>query len=158
MFNFVYGAMASNFALYTIDRFAAQPAQNALIFMIVGLVGATTQILGVRYLAPRFGEKRLVLFGLLSQIAGFVWIAVAPSFRLLYPASALVGLGNAFMRPSITALMSNEVPLREQGRIAGVMASVMSLTYVLGPLWAGVAYDHITPAAPYWSGALLLAA
>ncbi|MGA2677211.1 MAG: hypothetical protein ACLQG5_04525 [Methanobacterium sp.] len=27
---------------------------------------------------------------------------------------------------------------------------------VLGPLWAGLVYDLITPSAPYWMGVILL--
>ena len=35
--------------------------------------------------------------------------------------------------------------------------SLTSLTYVFGPLWAGVTYDYVMPSAPYWTGAILLA-
>jgi len=34
------------------------------------------------------------------------------------------------------------------------MQSVASLTRILGPLWAGLAFDHIDRGAPYWTGAL----
>lgn len=61
------------------------------------------------------------------------------------------------MRPTLTALISNGVSFREQGKVAGVTASLTSLAYVFGPLWAGVSYDYVMPSAPYWTGALLLA-
>lgn len=156
VFNLVYGCLASNFAVYTIDRFHAKPVQNALIFTTVGAAGAATQVIGVRPLASRIGEKRLALSGLLVQIVGLLGILVAPAFVWLYGATGLIGIGNGLMRPALTALMSNPLPLRAQGRIAGVSLSLMSLAYVVGPLWAGLSYDHIGPSTPYWSGALLL--
>jgi DHA1 family tetracycline resistance protein-like MFS transporter len=157
VFNFVYGAMANNFSVYTIEKFRAPPFQNATIFTLVGTIGFIIQAGVVQRLVPRFGEKKLALGGLVLQVLGFLGIVVAPAFWLLYPISALIGAGNAFMRPTLTALISNGVSFREQGKVAGVTASLTSLTYVLGPLWAGASYDYVMPSAPYWSGALLLA-
>ncbi len=157
VFNLVYGAMANNFSVYTIEKFSAQPLQNATIFTLVGAIGFVIQVGVVRWLVPKFGEKRLVLGGLALQVLGFLGIVVAPAFWLLYPISALLGAGNAIMRPTLTALISNRVSFRQQGQVAGVTASVTSLTYVLGPLWAGISYDYVMPSAPYWTGALLLA-
>jgi MFS family permease len=158
IFNFVYGAMASNFSFYTMERFGAEPLQNAMIFTLVGSVGAATQLAGVPTLVPRLGERSLALLGLVIQICGFLGVVFARSMRLLYPVSALLGIGNGLMRPSLTALISNSVSPLEQGHVAGVTASITSLTYVLGPLWAGISYDRIMPTAPYWTGALLLGA
>jgi DHA1 family tetracycline resistance protein-like MFS transporter len=157
VFNLVYGAMANNFSVYTIEKFSAQPLQNATIFTLVGAIGLMTQAGLVRWLVPKVGEKRLVLGGLALQVFGFLGVVVAPTFSLLYPVSALIGVGNAVMRPTLTALISNRVSFRQQGQVAGVTASLTSLTYVFGPLWAGVSYDYIMPSAPYWTGAILLA-
>jgi MFS transporter, DHA1 family, tetracycline resistance protein len=157
VFNFVYGAMATNFSVYTIERFRAQPLENAAVFMLVGTIGVIVQAGVVPRLVPRFGEQRLALSGLALQVLGFVGIVVAPAFWALYLITALIGAGNAFMRPTLTALISNSVSFREQGKVAGVTASLTSLTYVFGPLWAGVTYDYIMPSAPYWTGAILLA-
>ncbi len=157
IFNFVYGVMANNFSVYTIEKFSAQPFQNALVFMLVGSIGFILQAGFIRRLVPKFGEKKLALSGLALQALGFLGIVFAPTFWALYPISALIGAGNALMRPTLTALISNGVSLREQGRVAGVTASLTSLTYVFGPLWAGVSYDYIMPSAPYWTGTILLA-
>jgi MFS family permease len=156
VFNLVYGAMANNFSVYTIEKFSAQPLQNATVFTLVGAIGLIVQAGVVRWLVPRYGEKKLALGGLALQIFGFLGIVVAPAFWLLYPISALIGAGNALMRPTLTALIANRVSFRQQGQVAGVTTSLTSLTYVLGPLWAGVSYDYVMPSAPYWTGALLL--
>jgi MFS transporter, DHA1 family, tetracycline resistance protein len=157
IFNFVYGVMANNFSVYTIEKFNAQPSQNALVFILVGSIGFIIQAGFIRRLVPKFGEKMLVLSGLSLQALGFLGIVFAPAFWVLYPISVLIGAGNALMRPTLTALISNGVAPHEQGKVAGVTASLTSLTYVFGPLWAGVSYDYIMPSAPYWTGTILLA-
>ena len=157
VFNFVYGGMATNFSVYTIEKFRAQPLENAAVFTLVGTIGVILQAGVVPRLVPRFGEQKLALSGLALQVLGFLGIVVAPAFWALYPITALIGAGNAFMRPTLTALISNSVSFREQGKVAGVTASLTSLTYVFGPLWAGVTYDYVRPSAPYWTGSILLA-
>ncbi len=156
VFNFVYGGMATNFSVYTIEEFRAQPLENAAVFTLSATIGVIVQAGVVPRLVGRFGEQKLALSGLVLQVLGFLGIVLAPAFWALYPITALVGAGNALMRPTLTALISNSVSLREQGKVAGVTISLTSLTYVFGPLWAGVTYDYVMPSAPYWTGALLL--
>jgi len=156
VFNFVYGGMATNFSVYTIEEFRAQPLENAAVFTLSATIGVIVQAGVVPRLVGRFGEQKLALSGLALQVLGFLGIVVAPAFWALYPITALVGAGNALMRPTLTALISNSVSLREQSQVAGVTTSLTSLTYVFGPLWAGVTYDYVMPSAPYWTGALLL--
>ena len=157
VFNFVYGGMATNFSVYTIEKFGAQPLENAAVFTLVGAIGVIVQAGVVPRLVGRFGEQQLALSGLALQVLGFLGIVIAPAFWALYPITALIGAGNALMRPTLTALISNSVSFREQGKVAGVTASLTSLTYVFGPLWAGVTYDYVRPSAPYWTGSILLA-
>jgi DHA1 family tetracycline resistance protein-like MFS transporter len=157
VFNFVYGGMATNFSVYTIEKFGAQPLENAAVFTLSATIGVIVQAGVVPRLVPRLGERRLALSGLVLQVLGFLGIVVAPAFWALYAIIALIGAGNALMRPTLTALISNSVSFREQGKVAGVTASLTSLTYVFGPLWAGVTYDYVMQSAPYWTGAILLA-
>lgn len=102
VFNFVYGAMASNFSVYTIEKFGAPPFENASVFTLVGAIGFIIQAGVVQRLVPRFGEKKLALSGLVMQVLGFLGIGVALAFWLLYPISTLIGAGNAFMRPTLS--------------------------------------------------------
>ncbi len=74
----------------------------------------------------------------LDMLGAAIRIPVQAYIVRLYNTDALIGAGNAFMRPTLTALISNGVSFREQGKVAGVTASLTSLTFVLGPLWAGL--------------------
>ena len=48
---------------------------------------------------------------------------------------------------------------QEQGELAGVDGSLGGLAAMLGPLWAGLAYDHVMVGSPFWiSSVIFLAA
>ncbi|HJZ45895.1 MAG TPA: MFS transporter, partial [Roseiflexaceae bacterium] len=107
-------------------------------------------------LVPPFGEKTLAIAGLALQALGFVAIIVAPSASMLYPIALISSASAGLIYPTLTALIANQVAPQEQGQVAGVSTALSGLMSVFGPLWAGAAYDQLAPAAPFWSGALVL--
>jgi multidrug resistance protein len=157
-FSFAMSGMQSNFAVFTMHRFGLSPAANAVIFMWIGATAAITQGLLVRKAMPRWGERRLATGGLGLSICGFLLIAFTPRLWLVYPAAAVVALGTGLAGPALTGLVSRRVAPNEQGHILGVNMSLGSLARVFGPLWAGAMFDLASTGAPYWSGALWLAA
>ena len=85
-------------------------------------------------------------------------ILFAPLLFLVYPASMLVSVMSSFTFPALTTLNTNRVSHREVGLLMGVTTAINSLMNIAGPLWAGLAFDHIMPGSPYWIGAIILAA
>lgn len=156
-FNLAFNAMTNNVPLYLIDKFGARPLDSAGLFVTVGVVHIVVQGGIVGRLVPRLGEKRVALIGLVVQVFGYLGVAWSPSLWAVYPVTVLITTGIALAMPSLNALVTNSVPSDAQGQVAGVSAAVVGVTSVLGPLWAGVAYDCVMPSAPYWTGALLLA-
>jgi len=157
-FNFAFAGLQSNFSLFTFARFNWGPGQNAALFAFLGIVGVIMQGFVVRKIGGRFGDRRLAIFGLSVQAIMYALLAFAPQGWMLYPVTGLVSVGNAMATPTLTGMVSNGVSPREQGMILGVVSSVNSLTRIFGPLWAGAAFDFVSPGAPYWTGALWIAA
>ncbi|MDX1981417.1 MAG: MFS transporter [Bryobacteraceae bacterium] len=155
LLNFSFGGLQANFALFTLVRFEFTPQQNAWIFTFIGLCAAITQGLIVRRLSPILGERRLSLIGLAILTAGFVLISVSYAKWMLYLAVVLVS-GVGLASPSQIALLSHRVSSREQGWLLGTTQSLVSLTRVLGPIWAGWTFDVLGTGSPYSTGALLL--
>jgi DHA1 family tetracycline resistance protein-like MFS transporter len=54
--------------------------------------------------------------------------------------------------PSITGLISQRASSSEQGRLMGGTQVVLNLALIFGPLIAGLAFERIDVAAPYWIG------
>lgn len=142
-------------AVFAIERCALTPFELAMVFLAGG--SATTAVQGglVGRLAPRVGEQRLALVGLLLQAFDLVATVVAPLAWLLSPIT-IISAGSGLIYPSLTALPANQVPPQDQGRVAGVGTALSRLMSTVGPLEAGAAYDHVGGSAPFWTGALLL--
>ncbi len=152
--SFAMAGLQSNYAVFTREQFGLGPAGTAWLFTLVGAISVLVQGVLLRRIPIRGRERTIAMSGLALMATGFAATAFAPSVLWLYPATGLLALGNAAAAPMLTAEVSRNVSGEEQGRMLGSMQSVASLTRILGPLWAGLAFDHIGYGAPYWTGAL----
>jgi predicted MFS family arabinose efflux permease len=85
-------------------------------------------------------------------------VYLVPAFWMQYPAVILLTACNGLLMPTFGALVANNVAPHEQGSISGVTTALGGLMSVLGSLWVGALYDQVSPAAPFWTGALFLIA
>jgi MFS family permease len=108
-------------------------------------------------LQPRLGEERLLLGGLSLMALDLGLIALVPSGFLLYPVVGTLAVGTGLAIPALTSLISRRVSGRVQGKVMGGLQAILSLTLIVGPVVAGLAFDHLGVPAPYWLGALLAA-
>jgi MFS family permease len=156
LFYFAFNGYPGILSVFAIERFSVQPFEIAIVFLVGGAANAIVQGGLVGRLAPIFGERTLVIAGLILQAFGLVGTMVAPAFWMLYPIIILSSAGAGLIYPTLSALMANHVPPQQQGQVAGVNTALSGLMSVFGPLWAGVAYDKIMFSAPFWSGAIVL--
>ncbi len=153
--NFAFSGLQSNFSLFTLVRFQYTPQQNAWIFAYIGLLAAFVQGVLVRRLNPVLGEQKIATLGMAMLIAGFFGVAFAANTSHLMV--AIIGVaGVGFASTAYMAMLSHKVSAREQGWLLGSTQSVLSLTRVAGPIYAGAVFDSIGPGSPYWTGALML--
>jgi MFS transporter, DHA1 family, tetracycline resistance protein len=111
----------------------------------------------IRKLLPIFGEARLAVGGLVLMAVAFGLVAIVPAGWMLFPALGLLAVGSGAATPSLTSLISRRVSPQAQGSVLGGTQALTSLTMVVGPLFAGLVFDLIGPAAPYIAGTLLIA-
>lgn len=151
--NFAFAGLQTNFSNFTMDRFQFTADQNAWVFAFIGVMVAVMQGGVVRRLIPIFGESKLALAGFGLFTAGFLLLAASWIPWWIYPAVGLIAVGSSFTNPTLNAMVSRRAGPSEQGSILGTTQSVLSLTRVFGPLWAGMVFDHLGSGAPYWTGA-----
>jgi MFS family permease len=151
LFNFGFAGFQSNFATFNRDQFHWGTEQNAWLFAYIGLVSSAVQGGLIRQLLPHFGEQQLAIVGLVLTSLGTGGVAFVPSGAWLYLCSTLIALGVGLCMPTLRGLISKGVSQQEQGRTLGGMQALASLGLVLGPLWAGLVFDHIGYSAPYWT-------
>ena len=141
--------LQTTFVLYADYRYQWGPRAVGYVLMLVGACDGLVQAVLTRKLAPRFGERRLMLGGMLCGIGSFMVMGLADTgavFLLGIPLMALWGLS----QPPIQSLMTHEVDPHEQGRLQGAISSLQSFADIFGPaLFAGIFSFSIPPASPW---------
>jgi DHA1 family tetracycline resistance protein-like MFS transporter len=155
LFFFVFNGNNNIVPVFMIEKFAVQPWQIAVLFAIGGITMAIMQGGLVGPLVKRFGEKPLAVNSLLLQALATIGMVTVPALWMLYPVGVINSLGTGLIWPTLGALLANSVSYDEQGKVSGVGTALGSLMSVFGPLWAGAAYDRLTPVAPFWIGAAI---
>jgi len=157
LLNLAFAGLVNNFPLFSHTRFGWGTTSNAFFFAFVGVCAVLTQGLLIGRLQPRFGEIKLLMGGLALTSLNLALVALVPSGVLLYPVVGLLALGTGLAIPSLTAIISNRTPAETQGRLMGGMQAILSLSMILGPALAGVAFDYLGVPAPYIIGGILAA-
>jgi MFS transporter, DHA1 family, tetracycline resistance protein len=155
LFFFVFNGNNSMLSVFMIEKFAVQPWQLAVLFAVGGLSMGIMQGGLVGPLVERFGEKPLASNSFLIQALAAIGLVSLPALWMSYPIMVINSLGTGLIWPTLGALLANSVSYDEQGKVNGVSTALGSLMSVFGPLWAGMVYDRIAPAAPFWLGALI---
>lgn len=155
-FNLAFSGLQSNFSLFTLAKFNWGPQENAILFSVIGIVSAITQAMIVRRLVKSYRDQTIAVTGLLVQTGSYLFTAFVPTAALVYVASAVTSFGVGITQPTLSGIVSNSVSDQEQGVMLGTTQSVAALTRIIGPLWAGFAFDWLGPGAPYWSGAIFI--
>lgn len=153
---FAMSGLTSNFAVYTLNRYALTASQNALVLVWLGVVSVVIQGYVVRKLLPRLGENRMASDALAISVVGYATLAWSPSAWMLFPAIGIIAIGNGLAGPAMQGMLSRLAEDHEQGAVMGVSTSLSSLARVGGPIFAGATFDHLGMSAPYWSGAAFM--
>lgn len=151
-----FQGMTAILALFLAVRFGVTEQSIGYYFMYIGAISvlARAGILGP--VVDRFGEARLSRFGIIVLALGLATIPLAHGVVGLALSVALVPIGTAFTFPCITALLSRVISRHECGLYMGVQQTFGGVARVIGPLWAGWAYDHLGIGVPFWTGALVV--
>ncbi len=140
--------LQTTFVLYADYRYSWGPQAVGYVLMLVGACDGFVQAVLTRKLAPKFGERRLMLGGMLCGIGSFLVMGLAGSgmvFLCGIPLMALWGLS----QPPIQSLMTHQVDPSEQGRLQGAISSLASFAGIFGPfLFAQVFSFSISPSSP----------
>jgi MFS transporter, DHA1 family, tetracycline resistance protein len=156
LFNLAFDGANATTGVFVARKFVTQPWHLGLLFVVSGIAIALVQALFTQRLVGRFGEKRVALTGLIGNAVTGLLIFSAPLLWLLYPVVFLSGGLTGFIWAPMGALAANSVSEREQGQLAGVNAALSGLMAAIGPLWGGLAYDHLMPGSPYLISAVIV--
>ncbi len=117
-----------------IAKFGWSAAMLGITLAIFGILMALVQAFLTAPAVKYFGEVRLTFIGLIAAILGSIGFAVAPQFGFV-AVSLLIYAPEGFVQPMLSALISKLVPDDAQGELQGGLASIMSISMLLGTLF-----------------------
>lgn len=140
--------LQTTFVLYADYRYGWGTRAVGLVLMLVGACDGSVQAFLTGRLTPRFGERHVLVAGMLCGIGAFLLMGLADVgwvFLLGIPLMALWGLSG----PPIQAIMTHQVDPTEQGRLQGAITSLGSFAGIFGPtLFAQIFSFSISPSSP----------
>ena len=149
--------MEASLFLYVQDVFDWNLTKASMGFAYVGLVMVFTQGYLIRKFLPKYGERRLMLIGLLLGGVGLAGIAFSDEVWKLALFTTFLGLGVGMSNPSITGSISLLSDKEEQGGVMGVNQSLSAVARIIGPALGGWFYRDISIGSPFLvAGGLLM--
>ncbi|TWI03666.1 DHA1 family tetracycline resistance protein-like MFS transporter [Luteimonas cucumeris] len=157
---FAHHVFSAVFVLYAGYRYGWSAWQVGVLLAMVGVLDMIVQGVLVGPAVKRFGDRKVMVFGLFGGAVGIACMGLAPTgllFTLAMLPNALWGLA----MPTLQSLMTQRVSESEQGQLQGANNSVASIAGVLSPLFFGTVYAlSVGPDArlPHPGAAFLIAA
>jgi len=146
----VWGLAPFAFAGYTVAlplhaqrAYGWTATQLSVFFIEVGLTSAIVQGLLFGKLAPRLGERRLLLIGLFGMTLGIGGVPFLATGFALYVWTFILAFSNSLFAPAATGLVSVYAGPAEQGSVLGSAQAIAALGRSLGPLALGLSYDRL---------------
>jgi DHA1 family tetracycline resistance protein-like MFS transporter len=129
--------------LYTNFKFGWGPRESGFSLFVVGLVAVIVQGGLLGRLIRAFGERRLILAGMLSGALAYAGYGLATHGWMLYVIIAcnFLAMGTVV---TIQGIVSKAAAPEEQGRVMGTLSSLQSLMGVIAPIVGNSVLAQVT--------------
>jgi MFS family permease len=144
-----FSSMTAVLALFLRTRFGLDEAHIGYIFPILGAVSVVMRAGVLGRLVSRFGEVKLMRAGAVLLGVGLVAYPLPKHLAAFVPVMLLVPIGTALLFPATSALLSQRCPRTELGQVLGVQQAFGGIARILGPIWAGAAFENLGPGVPF---------
>ncbi len=156
-------AVQTNWSYFTMYKFRWD---ERMVGISMGIMGAMTLLVQgglIRYIHPKIGNERSIFYGITFYCIGMLLFAFAGEAWMMFAILVIYCLGG-IAGPALQAVISAKIPANEQGDLQGALASVISITSIIGPpLMTNIFYfftQDQTPfkfdGAPFFLGFLLM--
>jgi MFS transporter, DHA1 family, tetracycline resistance protein len=133
VFGLVAAIPGTIWVLYGAERFGWDPVHMGFSLSVFGVSGALVQAFLVGPLSRRFGDLGTLMIGIAFDMLAYVLMAFAYQGWMGYAVAPLFALGGVAM-PALQSLVTSRVIDDQQGQLQGVLASLMSLAGIVGPV------------------------
>jgi DHA1 family tetracycline resistance protein-like MFS transporter len=133
LFSFIGQVYGTIWVLYAEDRFGWTAFMVGLSLGGFGLCLAASQAVLVGPITKRLGERGALYMGIICEGGACFLTAFAGQGWMLFILLPLFALGGVGM-PALQSLATRQVSADQQGQLQGVLASLMSLSAIVGPI------------------------
>jgi multidrug resistance protein len=146
-------AMNAVLALYLERTFGINEETIGWFFVYVGGVSLVMRTLVLGPAVRRFGETEVMRIGALSMAVSLALLPLCRNLFELAFAVLLMPVGTALLFPTTTSLVSRRAPADQTGLVLGVQQSFGGVARMIGPIWAGVVFQHVGIRSPFFIAA-----
>jgi MFS transporter, DHA1 family, tetracycline resistance protein len=140
-------------SFYNILKFGWSPVMIGVSAAVFGVAIGIVQGLLTGKAIARLGEARTGILSLCFAIPAYLTFAFANTGWVMFVGIILGAFGNASF-PAMQAMMTQKVPENAQGELQGAIASMISLTSIIGPVMMASIFGHFAdPHGLYFPGA-----
>jgi DHA1 family tetracycline resistance protein-like MFS transporter len=148
--------LPSNLGLFTKDSLNWEADRVSILFSVFGLSSMLVQGLVLQGLLKWFKAHQVTTAGLGVTMVALLMVAlisIRSSSVILYLGIIVFALGEGLTSPIMLELITHNTDEQSHGKVQGGSQSVQSLANVVGPVFAGLLYDHWGHSSPYVFGA-----
>lgn len=149
-----FSGFESTFALLGQARFGFTLAATGAVFAAIGLALVAVQVGLVGRVNGALGEAHTLRVGLAANLVGLCVLAIDGGWTTLVIALLLLVVGQGLLTPTLSSAVAGRAG-SQRGEWLGWQQSAGGLARVLGPIAAGVLFEHVGMGAPYLFGAAL---
>ncbi len=146
----------SIFGLWTEARFGWGPRQVGEAFAIVGVVAATCQLFLVGPLSRRFGEARLLAYGMALTAACLLLQTFSIGAITTVPLLAAAAFGQSIAWPNVAAIISRNAEWEHQGQYLGLNNATGSLARVMAKFMMRMPFSRMCVSCSFCRPSLLV--
>jgi MFS family permease len=149
-------AMNGVLALYLERVFGVTEATIGYLYSYVGAISLLMRGVLLGPLINRFGEMNVLRMGAVAIGLGQLLIPIPGNLWLVAAVLALVPIGTAMLFPATTSQVSRHARSGHVGQTLGLQQSLGGVARMVGPIWAGAAFQHLGWSSPFWMAAALM--
>lgn len=133
LYEFAFIVYPAVWAYFTPERFGWSETMVGASLGGFGISMAIVQGVLIRWIIPRYGERKTIIYGMMFNVAIFLvltFLANGTLALLLTPISAF----GAVVTPALQGMMSQRAADNQQGELQGVITSFKAIAMILSPL------------------------
>lgn len=152
VFLFTLGNSTDALLLVKANDVGLKVAYIPLVYLVMNVVSVALAIpLGI--LSDKIGKERILIFGYLIYAVVYFGFGATSSIAMITGLFALYGLYSAATDGIQKALISDFLDTNKKGTGLGLYNMLLGITLLPASIIAGLLYDHINSAVPFYFGA-----